>query len=486
MKNLYASKNSRFFAARLAGELRIFRSDHPAFFHRVNDRVAGRLVAIGNNGDAFFRNGENFYRLRGEKGVKAERPRCLAHVDGSEEGGHLGGLVVHADGRDICYEQILPAQGPRFKLPWGSKKKSDEKARLHRLVVSNIANPRKQTAFYEAVVDPGKGTKLRWAVSPTFGFLVVAQTTSKKQTEFSLVDILDESVVSEFVINLPSVEGLQVTDNGTVLIEARKKSGGSAIIWTYSQERHVLTAPEQSRVYHFAHNRVVFLSKDGRHLVGKNFDDEVLVQVDLAPLAEFELEYLLHFTSADDIQLVTFDGRHLKIHHTDLQTLPIDAKRWRNIQEERRLLEEEQRIESIVAEHERDEARLRALEKSRELEGAITAPVSSELKVRSTPTEPASEPPEEVTEMPKRLGFAKAKPPSPPVELPEMLTLDLNDPTVGRRPGDRPQPAAPAFTQNLPPEPEQEPTPGHTAVSRESAPTEVFEIPQTEPELESP
>ncbi len=386
MPQLFASQSSRFFAVREPGSLRLYKGPALELRHRVNDKLAGKLVRLGNNGDAFFRNAQNVYRLKREPNVKAQRPRVLAHLDGSREGGILGGFAVNADGREFCYEQVLPAKRTGSTL-LGLLGKQPEKVKVTQrsLVLCNSISGQSVT-FYEAVVDPGKMASFRWAISPTFGFLVVAESDTRGETVCRLIDVIDESVCSEFVIGVERIDSLRVTDNGTVMMEVRVPGQERLVLWTYSQDRYLVALPVGCNVHHFDHKRIVLASEDRRFLIVKAYDDTVEANIDLGPLLEFNLDFLPHFTPKGGIELATFESGRFRVHHTDVETLPIDASRWKMLQEQRRLEEEQQMLEQATAAQKQDEERLQYLRRSRALEDSIKTSLDAPTIKPSEPT----------------------------------------------------------------------------------------------------
>ncbi|MGE0488142.1 MAG: hypothetical protein AB7S38_02890 [Vulcanimicrobiota bacterium] len=441
MEKLFASQGSRFFAVRQPGQVTLYRGPDIDMRHRVNDKMAGELIRLGNNGDIFFRKGTNVYQLRRESGVKAVRPRALAHLDGSETGGTLGGFEVNVDGREFCYERVLPVKGISNKLKslFGSKSEPVD-ATEHKLVLCN-SNSGQAVTFHEALVDPKKTTDFRWAISPTFGFLVVAETDVKGQVIFRLIDIIDESVVSEFTMSVERIDGLRVTDNGTVMIEVRRPGEERLVLWTYSQDRHLVAVPPNCLVHHFDQHKIVFLTRDSRYLVVKGYDDLVTSNIDLSPLAEFELTFYPHFNPKGGIELLTFQNDQFRIHHTDLETLPIDATRWKLLQEQRKVEEEQRMLEEALAKQAQDQKNLETLRKSRQLEQAVNLETSlpmirpvlpletsepakklakpQRLEIERTPEPVAQEPPP-----PKKLAAPAIKPPEKPPARESTLTLE--------------------------------------------------------------
>lgn len=350
MTKLYASNNSEFFAVREPGRLYLYRDNYLDLTHRVNDQMAGDFIHLADNGDCFFRSPEGLFRLRREKGARAERCRAVASIDGSPEGGTLRGFAVRADGEQVAYEHVVPAQKFSNKLKRFLGQKSAQGAvgpSLHRFVVSRWSG-RDSSCYYETIIDPRLSSGLVWWTSPDFGFLAVVERERDGRTSMSLIDVLDESVVSELVVSGRLLRGRKLTSNGSVGFGLEKKGRRAFIIWTYSQDRYQVSYPKESRVLHLTKDKVIFVADRGQRLVIKDYDNKPLTEVSLAPLAKLGVRYTLNFNPRGGVELVTYHNGKFRVHHTDLESLPIDAKRWELLGERRRAEKLEQEADQIL------------------------------------------------------------------------------------------------------------------------------------------
>ena len=354
MIKLYASNSSEFFAVREPGRLHLFKDSFHSLTHRVHDKMAGELILLSDAGECFFRSEEGLFRLRKENGVRADRCAAVKDLDGSAEGGVLKGFEVRADGNQIAYEQVLPAQKFSSKLKRFLGQKSaqgDVGPRLHRFVVSQWSG-RSSTCYYETVIDPRTSAGLVWWTSPDFGFLAVMERERDGRSFLRLIDILDESVVNELVVEGRLSRDRFLTRNGSVGFGLEKQGKRAFVIWTYSQERYGVTYPQDSRVIHLGKDKVVFLSRKREIVVVKSYDNQTIAEVSLKALSNLGVQYLLSFNPRGSLELVTHHNGKLRVHHTDLESLPIDARRWELLGERRRAEQMESAADALLQQDE--------------------------------------------------------------------------------------------------------------------------------------
>lgn len=351
MTLLYASNNSEYFAVRQPSKIYLYRDGDLALSHKVVDKLAGELILVADSGDLFFQSSEGMLRLRKEKGVKAERCRAIAGLDGSSEGGTLGGISLRADGEQVAYEQILPVRkfSSKLKRLLGQKSsQADVGPSLHRFIVSNWSG-RSSSSYFETVVDPRVSAGLVWWMSTDFGFLAIIERGRDGLSLLRIIDVLHESIVNELTVDGRLSRDRAITTNGTVGFGLEKQNKRALVIWTYSQDRFQVAYPKESRMLHLAKDKVVFYSRTYHRLIAKSFDNKVLAEVNLAPLAKLGVEYLVSFNPRETVELATFQNGKLRVHHTDLDQLPTDAKRWELLGEQQRAEQLESQMQQLLA-----------------------------------------------------------------------------------------------------------------------------------------
>ncbi len=418
MTKLYASHSSELFAVREPGRLYIYRDSFLDTTHRVMDQMAGDLIHLADNGDGFFRSKEGLFRLRREKGVRAERCKAVAHLDGSSEGGVLRGFEVRADGEQVAYEQVLPAQKFSSKLKRFLGQKSsqgDVGPSLHRIMLSGWSG-RSSSCYFETVVDPRTSAGLVWWAAPDFGFLAVLERERDGRSVLKVIDVLHESIVNELAVDGKLSRDRAITSNGTVGFGLEKDGRRAIVIWTYSQDRFQVAYPKESRMLHLTKDRVVFLNRAEHRLTVKSFRNEVVAEVSLTALARLGVDYLVNFNPRGTIELVTYHNGKLRVHHTDIDQLPTDAKRWELVGERQRAERMEEETEALLArrygdqELEQVDVRRQQLGEEADSYGRDNPYLQGGATPSASPTPPPAAPPRDV---PASLTMEVLHPPAP-------------------------------------------------------------------------
>lgn len=386
MIKLYSSNNSEFFAVREPGRIHLYKDSFQDVTHRVHDKMAGELIHLADNGECFFRSEEGLFRLRREKNVRADRCKAVRGLDGSPEGGTLKGFRVRADGEQIAFEQVLPAQKFSSKLKRFLGKKSsqgDVGPRLHRFLVSQWSG-RSSTCYYETVIDPRTSAGLVWWTSPDFGYLAVMERERDGSSSLRLIDIFHESVLNELVVEGRLSRDRYITSNGSVGFGVEKAGRRAFVIWTYNDERFRATYPKDARVIHLGKEMVVFQSKKHEVVTAKDYNNNIVTEVSLRCLSDLGVQYTLSFNPRGTLELVTYHKGKLRVHHTDLESLPIDARRWELLGERRRA----EQIEGVTDELLRQEEGQKQEEYHAQRQSELVAELSEQMIQAPAPTAP--------------------------------------------------------------------------------------------------
>lgn len=366
MTKLYASHSSDFFAAREPRRVYLYKDSFADLVHKVNDKLAGDLIHLSDGGECFFRSEEGVFRLRREKDVRAERCKAVDSLNGSPDNGVLKGFAVRADGEQIAYEQVLPAQkfASKLKRFLGQKSaQADVGPRLHRYVFSQWSG-RSATIYYETVVDPRNSVEPVWWTSADFGFLAVMERERDGKSVLRVMDISHQSQVNDgLVVHGRLSRDRFLTPNGSVGFGLEQDGKRAFVISCYDLQSYSVTYPKDARVIHLAKNYVVFLSK--RHQVTvKDYRNRVIGEANLRALEALNVQYLLSFNRRGSLEIVTYANGKLKVHHTDIESLPTDARRWELLVERQRAAGLERELDQVL-EREFVEARQQGLEHRR-------------------------------------------------------------------------------------------------------------------------
>ncbi|MEW6281811.1 MAG: hypothetical protein AB1758_24610 [Candidatus Eremiobacterota bacterium] len=382
MVRLYGSYNGRYFAALTETEVRIHRGVALQWVRPV----AGvrETLAVGNNGEMFFRT-ESGVIVR----LPFDRNAVLTKVDilrtKPEDQTRLGKLRINADGREFCYEKIVPEKRLSEKIfrLLGSKKSEEPSTTNHSL---NLLNPRTGEAlsFFAATVTQ-RADKFVWEVSPYFIYLVVGQI-EKKGLVFQIINIPDKAVTGEFEMQTADVARVWVNDQGTVLLEVRRDEGNTMVI-VGTMGKFLMTPPQNYRVLHLGPDWVAFQTTVDPHIVVRRFDNSPVATADLRPLGKLGVEYRFLVNDRGDLDVLTFADDQLTVQHTDFSNLETDAKRWDLLAREIVAQEENQVARKAIEEHQEKARRMAMEEKQRELITDVrrNAPPVSNLPLESAP-----------------------------------------------------------------------------------------------------
>lgn len=243
---------------------------------------------------------------------------------------------------------------------------------------------RSSTCYYETVVDPRTSVGLVWWPSPDFGFLSVMERERDGRSFLRLIDILEESVVNELVVEGRLSRDRFLTTNGSVGFGMEKEGKRAFVIWTYSQERFGVTYPKEARVIHLMKDKVIFHSKKNEIVTAKDYQNNVVSEVNLRALTDLGVQYLLSFNPRGSLELVTYAQGKLRVHHTDLESLPIDARRWELLGERRRAAQLESAADDVL---QRDEE-----QRAHEQQEARQTELVNEMKEQLSPPPPPEQP----------------------------------------------------------------------------------------------
>lgn len=375
MPQIFGSYNSRFFAVLRDGRMALYRGAAPLWTRPVAS--ARELVRVGNQGDVFFRTDHGVARLPLSRDSEMEPIEALDEALSAEEGGHLGGVRVNAEGTEICVERITTSARLSRKLlrmlRRGENTEVEPQVDCHELLLFN-RNTGALRKFCRTDVGPEHKGRFWWTASPNLAFLLVGVPgVGRKPTlTFKLIHTREESIYSEFEMKVPDISNLWVTETGTVLLEVRvSPQEAYLVLTTLEGEKLVMNPPPDYRVLNLGLRSVTLWTGPAPQVLIKDFSDQIVCQADLGPLDRLGLRYELLFNERGGLDLVTLKGRELRVNHTDSESLAVDARRWGMLahQQESAELETSQREEKQKRQDE--EKTRRQEERSRELAQAL-------------------------------------------------------------------------------------------------------------------
>ncbi len=442
MVKLYGSYNSRYFAVRLPGEVRLFQGVPAALLwsRPVDDSVVEELVKVGDNGEVFFQSSRGIFRLRRDRHATLEPINELcALARGDQDPVRLGAVRVNVDGREFCYERIQPESRLTDKIfrLLGSGSKGEPTVKAHQLVLHTLGSD-KHLAFFSALIDSKRASHMQWAISPSFRYMVAAQP-EKKGLHFQVIDIRDEAVTNEFTLPIPEISGVWINDDGTLMVDIRQVGMEKLVIARNHNgrlEKYEIDPPPGYRVHFLGPDYVALKVTGGSpRLVVRHFDNSVLANAEVRPLIDMRVEFEFNFNQRGNIDFLWWKDNTFQVRHTDVRSISTDARRWDLTAQQVHHEQEQALIQEATYQHQEERRRIESAEISRQLHASMQPEYGH-------PQPPGMQP---------DYGHQGPPPQWPPRPAPPMV-----GPVVGPEPGfPRPQPEphyqAPPTTHLTPP-----------------------------------
>ncbi len=480
---LIGSYNSRFFAALAPSEIRLYRgisaggnftesNEATMVYQKPVDASWGlQLLRVANQGDLFFLCKKGLLRLRNDPQAQLEIVNAqLSALAAGDEGGKLGRVRVDADGREILYEVIAPETGLKgkfFKMLGG---KSGEPPLVHQVVHFNL-HSQKYLYFPGTQVDPKREYPFVWSSSEGGRFIVQARP-EKKAYSIEVIDILSETLISNFQMALAPINELRVNDAGVMLVDVRQ-IGEEKIIIALPDERtrHHFVPPPSYRVLNLGALHVALVLEEQRRLQIYDYPGKLLADIDTRPLRQLASDFDFNFNERSDIDVLIWQQGRLHLHHADHKSIKVDAQRWHLIAQHQQAQIEHQLVQEATAQHLQDRKKMEDFQLSRQLLEAVQGDVSAaspppaqrpHLGGERRPASPLPPPvpsfesipdvpaaPLEPAAPPPWMSPAASSPPPPP-------TLELPPPEIAIPAPELPPPLPPVLSV---PEPLPTPTP---------------------------
>lgn len=468
MVKLYGSYNSRYFAVRLPGEVRLFQGVPAALLwsRPIDDSVVEELVKVGDNGEVFFQSSRGIFRMRRDRHATLEPINELcALARGDQDPVRLGAVRVNVDGREFCYERIQPETRLTDKIfrLLGSGNKGEPTVKAHQLVLHTLGSD-KHLAFFSALIDAKRASHMQWAISPSFRYMVAAQP-EKKGLHFQVIDIRDEAVTNEFTLPIPEISGVWINDDGTLMVDIRQVGMEKLVIARNHNgrlEKYEIDPPPGYRVHFLGPDFVALKVTGGSpRLVVRHFDNSVLANAEVRPLIDMRVEFEFNFNQRGNIDFLWWKDNTFQVRHTDVRSISTDARRWDLTAQQVHHEQEQALIQEATYQHQEERRRIESAEISRQLHASM------QPSDYGHPQHPGL-PPDYGHHQQPEYGH-----PAPPSQWPPRPTAPVVGPAVGPEPGfPRPQPEphyqAPPTTHLTPGAPASYPPVGAQAYGQPS------------------
>ncbi len=208
--HLVASFNGRFFAHLAADEISLWSGIPAQHQGSVPGLGAIQEAFLSDSGQLFLRMEHGLFRA----GDDWEEIAALGPLIRGEGSARLGRLAVRRDGAQLIYERIQPmVAGGASKV--GRRKNMRRSG--HQLMLLDLQSNRQRPYFAAESEEEGQIT---WAASPSFAYLAAVQPNGSGGHQVDLIDLAAEQILARFAIPIPRAEGVQVNDDGAVLVTA--------------------------------------------------------------------------------------------------------------------------------------------------------------------------------------------------------------------------------------------------------------------------
>jgi len=208
--HLVASFNGRFFAHLAPEEISLWSGVPPKHQGSVPGLGAVRAAFLSDSGQLFLQMDNGLFRA----GDDWEEIAALGPLIRGEGSPRLGRLAVRRDGAQLIYERIQPmVAGGASKV--GRRKNMRRSG--HQLMLLDLESSRQRPYFAAESEEEGQIT---WAASPSFAYLAAVQPNGGGGHQVDLIDLAAEQILARFAIPVARPQGVQVNDDGAVLVTA--------------------------------------------------------------------------------------------------------------------------------------------------------------------------------------------------------------------------------------------------------------------------
>lgn len=340
----FGSHNSRMFLGLEGRDIFLLRDYREAWKRKIK-YTNFEVIGVGNNGKVFVKADEGIIVYpQEESGEEYIIPAFEKNALNSENS-VISKVVVNRSGDQLCVEK----QSIKSKLTeklfsiLASSAAKEKGQSIHELVLYDMKSG-KQLIFYKFSVDRRTPHAFTWNISPDFRYAIMgeAQKAFKgAETKFSVADVREESIFDQFVLDGLTDWILYVNNFGTYLIDSLQvKDNREVLIGNKEANNYKITIPNIYKVEHLGKNFVTLQSRMEPTIQFKRFDNSIIQEIDLTPLQEMNMDYQLIFNERDDIDFIARKEGNVKVIHTNLQRIAIDAKRWHLMVEQFRIDEE--------------------------------------------------------------------------------------------------------------------------------------------------
>lgn len=324
-------------------------------WRRTIDYTNFEIIGVGNNGKVFVKSDEGILiyppgPLEDEMIIPVFRREILEN-----ESAIITKIALHKSGERLCVEKVSlksKLSEKLFKI-LSSSPRLERGHALHELIFYEI-NSGKQIIFHKFTIDRKIPHSFSWSISSDFNYIVwgEAQKVFKgTETRFSAVDVRDGTFYDQFVLEGLTEWILFINNFGSYLIDSpQRRDMRDLLIGNINAINFKISVSNEYRPTHLAKEFVAFQSNFAPKIYFKKYDNTSIQEIDLSALEEMNLDFEILFNEQDDINFLVRKEGDVRIVHTNVERLSIDAKRWDMMAEQQQVDLEIEKKRSILEE----------------------------------------------------------------------------------------------------------------------------------------
>lgn len=322
------SANSRYYAGVVGSQI-FMATDECVLWRREVPYERFELLGLGGNGHLYVcvPDGIVVYQPHAAEAVPLAR---WSRDELLRTSSQMGNARVSPDGRRLCVQRsTVQARTSQKIFEFLSATRVEPNATLHELILHTVSTD-ETSVFYRTMLND-RDASIIWDVSPDFDWIVMAEPQKGDQLRFSVAHIPSQTIYHEFAVPRLALHALRVGRGGNVLLDVSQGETRGIVIVSVEGKRSTITVPTRYELCYLGGDFVAMRTLPTPFLLVKGFDDELRYHADLRPLSRMDLHFDVCFNEHEGIDLITFSDGAMKVVHSSLDYLEIDARRWEKL-----------------------------------------------------------------------------------------------------------------------------------------------------------
>lgn len=344
--HFFVSQNSRYILSVEGSDMTLNREEREIWKKTISYSDF-EILGVYDNGNVVIRSESGILVLPPDPGKGGELISVFSREALAADGALLGKIAVDENGENLCVEMTSQKSKLSEKLisMLASAPEIQKGQEVHEIMLYNLRTG-KRTLLYRFPSDFGTPHAFSWEISHNFKYVLWAEVQKKSkgpETMFSLADLTLDAIQDQFVIHGAAAWDIKMHNSGASLIDSpREDDPREVLLRSSGGTKQKITLPRGSKAEHLGADYVAIRNEAFPLIIFKRFDNTVIEEVDLSPMEEMKMEYQTFFNQAGDVDFVVRKSGMLKVIHSSVDRLSIEARRWR-------MMVEQQKIEAETA-----------------------------------------------------------------------------------------------------------------------------------------